>query len=560
MNKAQSKDLLSSIQTITKATRGQDLTRELFDELSNATNMISEFYEVNQFQAVVLALYLEAGLKDRDIDTENLIDHFGKDMSMMADVNEAIDGLLTLGLVYVSRGEFRISRKKAYKRKINAHDKAMDALVKGDKDLLKATKVNDFFGVLMEVRALIVKRIDEVLTTDDLGEQTKKVLEANTHFPEVEWLLSLKNLSVYDTCLLLDVTIEHLEGAEEVDMDKLLKEVFSDIPDRVKYKKNIKEGKCLLFKNDLLVHSEDMFSFMNYVRLSDSAMDVLLSGSKDVLKKEFKSKVATLIKPDSISQETLFYNESELKQIETLKEALSDNQYNEISSRMNEFGMKAGFTVLLYGYPGTGKTSTVKQVAKLTGRTIYMVDIQKIQSKWVGESEKNLARVFSEYKDARRYFEKDPILLFNEADAILGKRMNVNSSVDKSFNALQNILLQELEEFEGIFMATTNLADQLDKAFDRRFLYKLNYQKPKDFVRLNILKNNFNNVDENFLSGVNARFELTGGQITNIKKKMLVESIMNKELNTEEAIERLCIEECILNTNDRSPIGFLNKN
>ena len=189
---------------------------------------------------------------------------------------------------------------------------------------------------------------------------------------------------------------------------------------------------------------------------------------------------------------------------------------------------------------------------------IYITVIEKIQSKWVGESEKNLAKVFSEYKEAKKYFDKDPILLFNEADAILGKRFKVNNSVDKSYNTLQNILLQELEDFEGIFMATTNLADQLDKAFDRRFLYKLNYQKPKEVVRLKILKNNFNNVDEQFLSNVNSRFELTGGQITNIKKKMLVESIMNKDLNKEEAIERFCIEECILNTKERSPIGFLN--
>jgi SpoVK/Ycf46/Vps4 family AAA+-type ATPase len=559
MNKDQSKSLLSSIQKITKLTRGQELTTDLITDITDAATLLAEFYEISVFQAIILSLFLDTGLRDRDVDTEGLIEHFGVNMASMADVNEAIDELLKLNLVYVSRSDYRI-RKKSYRRIIKAHDKVLDALVKGEKELLQATKVNDFFGVLMEVRALIVQRIDDVLTTDDLIEQTKKVLEANTQFPEVEWLSSLQNLSIYDTCLLLDVTIEHLEGAEEVDIDKLLKEIFSDIPDRVKYKKNIKEGKCQLFKTDLLVNSDDIFSFMNYVRLSDSAMEILLSGSKEVLKKEFKSKVATLINPDSISQENLFYNESELKQIDTLKEALSDTQYQEISSRMKDLGMKAGFTVLLYGYPGTGKTSTVKQVAKLTGRTIYMVDIQKIQSKWVGESEKNLARVFSEYKDARRYFEKDPILLFNEADAILGKRMNVNSSVDKTFNALQNILLQELEDFEGIFMATTNLADQLDMAFDRRFLYKLNYQKPKDLVRFNILKNNFNNVDVNFLSNVNSRFELTGGQITNIKKKILVESIMNKELNTEEAIERFCIEECILNTRDRNPIGFLNNN
>jgi AAA+ superfamily predicted ATPase len=558
MNKAQSKNLLSSIQRITKATRGQELTEDLINDLSDSTSHIAEFYNITQFQAIVLSLYLEAGLKDREIDTENLIDHLGKDMAMMADVNEAIDGLLNMGLVYVSRGEFRISRKKAYRRRINAHDKVLDALVKGDKELLKVRKGQDFFGVLMDIRELIVQRIDDVLTTDELGEKTKKVLEANIHFPEVEWLLSMKHLSIYDTCLLIDVTIEHIEGAEEVDIDKSLKEIFSEIPDRVKYKKNIKEGKCPLFKDEILVYSDTMFSFMNYIRLSETTMDILLSGSKDVLKKEFKSKLATLINPDTIPSETLFYNESELKQIEILKEALSDSQYIEISSRMKEIGMKAGFTVLLYGYPGTGKTSTVKQVAKLTGRTIFMVDIPKIQSKWVGESEKNLSKLFDEYREARKYFDKDPIFLINEADAILGKRMNVNSSVDKSFNTLQNLLLQELEDFEGVFMATTNLADQLDKAFDRRFLYKLNYQKPKDFVRLNILKNNFTNVDEQFLSTVNSRFELTGGQISNIKKKMLVESIMNKDLNKEEAIERLCIEECILNAKERNPIGFLN--
>ena len=250
MNKDQSKSLLSSIQKITKLTRGQELTTDLITDSTDAATLLAEFYEISVFQAIILSLFLDTGLRDRDVDTEGLIEHFGVNMASMADVNEAIDELLKLNLVYVSRSDYRI-RKKSYRRIIKAHDKVLDALVKGEKELLQATKVNDFFGVLMEVRALIVQRIDDVLTTDDLIEQTKKVLEANTQFPEVEWLSSLQNLSIYDTCLLLDVTIEHLEGAEEVDLDKLLKEIFSDIPDRVKYKKNIKEGKCLLFKNDL---------------------------------------------------------------------------------------------------------------------------------------------------------------------------------------------------------------------------------------------------------------------------------------------------------------------
>lgn len=558
MNKDQSKDLLSSVQKITKSTRGQELTEDLILELQDATTPLMEFYEITHFQSIVLALYLEAGLRDRNIDTDNLIDHFGKEMSTMADVNEAIDELLKMSLVYVSRDEFGGYRKKVFRRRICAHDKVLDALIKGDKDVLKVTKMRDFYGVLDEVRELIVQRIDSVITTEQLADQTNKVLEANRSFAEVEWIFSHKNLSTYDICLLLDLTIEHLEGAEEVDLDKLLKEIYCDIPDRIKYKRKVKDGKNPLFKEELIVHSEDMFSFMNYIRLSDNSMDVLLSGSKEVLKKEFKSKLGTIISPDSITQETLFYNEGEHKQISILKEALSEEKYREITKRMKDQGMMPGFTTLLYGHPGTGKTASVKQVAKLTGRAIYMVDIQKIQSKWVGESEKNLSKVFDEYKEAKKYFDKDPILLFNEADAILGKRFDVRSSVDKSFNALQNILLQELEEFSGIFMATTNLADQLDKAFDRRFLYKINYLKPKDSVRLSIMKNNFPDVGDVFLQKVNGRFELTGGQISNIKKKLLVESIMKTDLKMEETIEQLCFEECVLNTKERNPIGFLN--
>lgn len=99
-----------------------------------------------------------------------------------------------------------------------------------------------------------------------------------------------------------------------------------------------------------------------------------------------------------------------------------------------------------------------------------MVYIPRIISKWVGETEKNLSRLFDEYHRTRKYFDKDPILFFNEADAILGKRKSANSSVDKMNNSMQNILLQELEDFERNFIAAYNLADQLDEAFDRRLL------------------------------------------------------------------------------------------
>lgn len=556
-NKETSKELLKSVQTIVISTKGQLLDEEIINELRKNSASIMSFYDVSHFQSIVLAIYLECGLKDIDVDTEKLIDYFGKNMSCLADINQAIDELISKKLLFVRIHDNTSRRKSSYNKIIQVHHKALDAMMKGDKELLGHQKIENFFGLLGEVRDLISKRIDSSITTDILAEEVREILESNRKFLEVEWLLSHDNLTNYDLVMALDLTIDHLEGAEEVDIDKILKEVYSEIHDRIKYKRKIKENSCGLFKNNIAIFSDDMFSFLNYIKLSDQAMDVLLGGYKDSIKKEFRPKMGILISPEKIESEELFYNESEYQQIETLLNALEEDNYNKLMTRLKDNGMKQGFTVLLYGYPGTGKTSSVKQVAKATGRSIFMVEIQKIQSKWVGESEKNLSKVFEEYKQARSFFTKAPILLFNEADAILGKRMTVNSSVDKSFNALQNILLQELEEFEGIFMATTNLADQLDSAFDRRLLYKIDFKKPEQQVRKKILSNVFKNISDKTIDTLTMQFSLTGGQIANIKKKLLVKSILDVNLNQESYLSILCNEEFILSKSGRSTIGFI---
>jgi len=556
-NKQISKELLKSVQTIVSSTKGQLLNDELIDELRTETPKLMSFYEISHFQSIVLSIYLECGLKDIDVDTEKLIDYFGKNMSCLADINQAIDELTEKKLLFTKRHDYSARRKSEYNKFIHVHHKALDAMMKGDKELLGEQKLDNFFGVLGEVRDLICKRTETTITTETLGEEVRGILESNKKFKEVEWLLSLENMTNYDLTLILDLAIEHLEGAEEVDIDKLIKEVFSEIHDRIKYKRKIKENNCELFKSEVVKFSEEMFSFLNFVKLSEHAMDVLLGGYQDSIKKEFRPKMGILIHPDKIEPEQLFYNDSEFEQIETLSNALEEDNYTNLMTRLKDNGMKQGFTVLLYGYPGTGKTSSVKQVAKATGRSIFMVEIQKIQSKWVGESEKNLAKVFEEYKQARRHFDKAPILLFNEADAILGKRMSVNSSVDKSFNTLQNILLQELEEFEGIFMATTNLADQLDSAFDRRLLYKIDFKKPSEQVRKKILSNVFKDISVKTIDTLTEQFSLTGGQIANIKKKLLVKSVLDVNLDQELYLSTLCNEEFILSKSGRSTIGFI---
>ena len=107
------------------------------------------------------------------------------------------------------------------------------------------------------------------------------------------------------------------------------------------------------------------------------------------------------------------------------------------------------------------------------------VEVDKIKSCWIGESEKNIKALFDRYRKICKNSELAPILLFNEADAVLGGRMEgASRAVDKMENSIQNIILQEMETLEGIMIATTNLTTNLDKAFERRFLYKIRFDRP----------------------------------------------------------------------------------
>jgi SpoVK/Ycf46/Vps4 family AAA+-type ATPase len=188
-----------------------------------------------------------------------------------------------------------------------------------------------------------------------------------------------------------------------------------------------------------------------------------------------------------------------------------------------------------------------------------MADASKIRSKWVGETEKNMKALFNEYRKAIKEFNQTPILLFNEADAILGKRISLSNRGDQMENVMQNILLQELENFEGIFIATTNLVDNLDQAFDRRFLYKIRFEKPGNETLVQIWKSKFPKVKTSTLKNICAKATLSGGQIENIRKKVAVDSLLDEKLKINETyLLQLAEQELMLeNKHVRGRIGFV---
>lgn len=208
--------------------------------------------------------------------------------------------------------------------------------------------------------------------------------------------------------------------------------------------------------------------------------------------------------------------------------------------------MRTGFTVLLYGAPGTGKTETVLQLAKATGRDIMQVNYEDLKSKYVGDSEKEVKRLFMDYAAAVEGQEHAPILLFNEADALIGKRKTgAENAVDKMENTIQNIILQEMEKLNGILIATTNLTCNFDSAFERRFLYKIKYEKPDQKVREHIWHSMIEELDEDAVKQLATDYDFSGGEIENIARKQKVEYILSGETANIDQIRQFCDNEKI---------------
>ena len=166
-----------------------------------------------------------------------------------------------------------------------------------------------------------------------------------------------------------------------------------------------------------------------------------------------------------------------------------DATFTDFCSLSKNISKNENLSILLYGAPGTGKTEFAKQVAKNVNGTLCQLNFPHIQSKWIGETEKNIRRVFNLYREAWQKSKEPIILLINEADGLMNKRVSVNTSNDAFANQAQTELLEQLEKFDGILIATTNLLGNIDAAFHRRFLFKTEIHAPDVTSRTNFLKN-----------------------------------------------------------------------
>ncbi|HSO86556.1 MAG TPA: ATP-binding protein [Draconibacterium sp.] len=185
---------------------------------------------------------------------------------------------------------------------------------------------------------------------------------------------------------------------------------------------------------------------------------------------------------------------------------------------MKEWGMerilKPGYKSLFYGPPGTGKTTTAALLGKKTNRDVYRIDLSQMVSKYIGETEKNLAKLFD------RAENKEWILFFDEADALFGKRTSTRDSHDRYANQQISYLLQRIEDYDGLVILATNLKGNIDDAFMRRFQSTINFPMPTAEERYKIWENGFSKsveLDKSIeLIEIAKKYEISGGAIINI--------------------------------------------
>ena len=270
----------------------------------------------------------------------------------------------------------------------------------------------------------------------------------------------------------------------------------------------------------------------------------------------------SVIIPDSIVSKKLFYSKENQNQINMLYSSLSKENLCVIQDGLKAKGFPTGICVLLYGAPGTGKTESVYQIAKATNRQIVHVDISQTKSCWLGESEKQIQRIFDNYKTMCQKLKQNgktdyPILLFNEADAIIQKRTEFRGGgAEKTENAMQNILLENLEKFDGIMIATTNLEINMDAAFERRFLYKIKFENPTLEAKTAIWQSKLNWLPENQAKQLANKYNFSGGEIDNVVRKATMEEILKGSKVSLTRLEELCNSEKLISTDTGKRIGF----
>ena len=530
------------------------LKKKLFVKCAEAFDFLSEKLGLNAIQSIVVAMLIETG-------KPMSFRHMGR----------------VLGLTRLSMMTHYKDLEELFRRRWLHHRGAMEsdgmydgyALVRGvvsavrenrpfQPEVLECADTQEFMEKL--TAHVVAGHNDDNLIFSDDKFWFQEIVNANKELPVCKVALGLNNLDAMSLFMLVLADYCYCSGAENEGIGpNVVKLVYprATTPNFGRLVKMMQEGTHQLFRENLIEHKcvDGMADINQYVATAHLKNEIL----SDFIATDHSNKKTPRMNGvkshKDITPRALFYNENEEKQVERLHSILSQEQLPVIQERFKDKGMRTGVCVLMHGYPGTGKTAIVYELARQTGRDIIQVQVTDFMDKYVGESEAKLKRIFNNYRQLCRNSEVMPILLLNEGDAILSKRVeNVESSTEQMMNALQNIILEEMENLQGIMIVTTNLISNLDKAFERRFIFKIKFEKPGQKVKARIWQSLVDTLQDDEANELAKMFDLTGGEIENIARKSTMEYILTGEEADLETIKKFVRQEKI--ESRKAAIGF----
>lgn len=327
------------------------------------------------------------------------------------------------------------------------------------------------------------------------------------------------------------------ESSISREMNSLLSLISENDLERHKNKKLLQENAPLL---NLIEYDEYLNAFGD-ISKSFFIIDEILQRIINFEPKQSKKiKIESVLKDQDIFE--LIEPSTDINDIimpENTKELLENilkQQDKKVLERLHSWGIKSNKNIeakiIFYGPAGTGKTMSALAMAKSMKKSVLSFDCSKILSKWVGESEQNVRKIFDTYKNIVQTCKQSPILLLNEADQFLSTRVDGSSGSDKMHNQMQNIFLEQIERFSGVIIATTNFLESLDSAFSRRFDYKIEFKKPDFKDRLKIWEKFLPKkalFEKDFNINILSNYELSGAQILMVVKNTALKVAVSQD-------------------------------
>lgn len=340
--------------------------------------------------------------------------------------------------------------------------------------------------------------------------------------------------------LLKEEYLLNTENSYSRDYNFLLHLISNDVNEK-KQNKFLLDEDCKLIGSNLIEFDEFVNSLGDISKtfyLSDDILQRIINHKEP--KKNKKIKLQNLVKNQDIFEliePNINIDDVIMPQsTKNLLENILKQQDKKVLQRLNNWGIKSNKNIeakiIFYGPAGTGKTMSALSIAKAMKKAILSFDCSKILSKYVGESEQNVRKIFDTYKQLCQNSKQSPILLLNEADQFLSTRIESSGGADKMHNQMQNIFLEQIERFSGVMIATTNFLESLDVAFSRRFDYKIEFKKPDFSQRLMIWKKSLPKnakFDEEFDEELLANYELSGAQIVMVIKNTALKAAVCKD-------------------------------